>query len=65
MRPLSAFAIRQATKVARVGSGILTSLDETLDKLEKQYVNEVLLSHDGNEGILAFIERRKAAWKDC
>jgi cyclohexa-1,5-dienecarbonyl-CoA hydratase len=64
-RPLSAFAIRQANRVARLGSRITEALGQTLDKLEKQYVDEVLNSHDGNEGITAFIERRKPVWKDC
>lgn len=64
LRPLSAFSIRQATKVARIGSGILTALGATLDQLEKQYVDEVLSSNDGNEGIAAFIEHRKAIWHD-
>jgi cyclohexa-1,5-dienecarbonyl-CoA hydratase len=65
LRPLSAFAVRQANRVARLGSGILDALGDTLDKLERQYVNEVLNSNDGNEGITAFIERRKPVWKDC
>jgi cyclohexa-1,5-dienecarbonyl-CoA hydratase len=65
LRPLSAFAIRQANRVARAGSGILDALGDTLDKIERQYVDEVLNSNDGNEGITAFIERRKPVWKDA
>jgi cyclohexa-1,5-dienecarbonyl-CoA hydratase len=65
LRPLSAFAIRQGTRVARLGSGVTEALKETLAKIEKQYVDEVLASHDGNEGIDSFIARRKPAWKDC
>jgi len=64
LRPLSAFSIRQANRVARLGSGIVNALGETLEKIERQYVNEVLASYDGNEGIAASIERRKPAWKD-
>jgi len=64
LRPLSAFSIRQATRVARIGSGIIAALGPALDKCERQYVEEVLASHDGNEGITAFIERRKPIWKD-
>ena len=64
LRPLSAFSIRQATRVARIGSGLIAALQEPLDSIEKQYVNEVLASYDGNEGIAAFIERRKPVWKD-
>jgi cyclohexa-1,5-dienecarbonyl-CoA hydratase len=62
--PLSAFAIRQNTRVARIGSGMIAALGEPLDRIERQYVEEVLASHDGNEGILSFIERRKPVWKD-
>ncbi len=62
--PLSAFAIRQSTRVARIGSGLIAALGEPLDRIERQYVEEVLASHDGNEGINSFIERRKPAWKD-
>ena len=62
--PLSSFAIRQAARVARIGSGILDALGEPLSKIERQYVDEVLASNDGNEGIAAFIERRKPVWKD-
>jgi cyclohexa-1,5-dienecarbonyl-CoA hydratase len=64
LRPLSAFSIRQANRAARIGSGIVAALQQTLDRIERQYVDEVLASHDGNEGITAFIERRKPAWKD-
>ena len=62
--PLSAFAIRQNTRVARIGSGIIAALKGPLDTIEKQYVDEVLASHDGNEGIQSFIERRNPVWKD-
>jgi cyclohexa-1,5-dienecarbonyl-CoA hydratase len=65
LRPLSAFAIRQANRVARIGSGVIDALKEPLDRIERQYVQEVLASNDGNEGIVAFIERRKPSWKDC
>jgi cyclohexa-1,5-dienecarbonyl-CoA hydratase len=64
LRPLSAFAIRQGNRVARIGSGLIAALQEPLDRIERQYVDEVLASNDGNEGIASFIERRKPVWKD-
>jgi cyclohexa-1,5-dienecarbonyl-CoA hydratase len=64
LRPLSAFAIRQGARVTRLGSGLIAALQDPLARLEKQYVDEVLASNDGNEGITAFIERRKPTWKD-
>jgi cyclohexa-1,5-dienecarbonyl-CoA hydratase len=64
LRPLSAFAIRQGTRAARFGSGLMPALHDALANIEKQYVDEVLAGNDGNEGIAAFIERRKPVWKD-
>jgi cyclohexa-1,5-dienecarbonyl-CoA hydratase len=64
LRPLSAFSIRQGNRVARIGSGLIAALQEPLEQIERQYVEEVLASHDGNEGITSFIEKRKPVWKD-
>lgn len=64
LSPLSAFAIRQNNQVARIGSGLITALQAPLDRIERQYVEKVLAGNDGNEGITAFIERRKPVWKD-
>jgi len=65
LRPLSAFSIRQANKAGRIGSGVVAALEQTLSVIERQYVEEVLAGHDGNEGISAFIERRKPVWEDA
>ena len=62
--PLSALAIRQATRVSRRAGGVLDALAGPLDLAERQYVEELLVSHDGNEGIEAFLARRPAVWKD-
>ncbi len=62
---LSAFAIRQSVKALRQGSPTLEALGKALDAAEEQYVSEVLESHDGNEGISAFLERRKPVWTDA
>ena len=64
LRPLSAFALRQNLRAARLGSGLIAALQEPLARIERQYVEELLSSHDGNEGITAFIERRKPVWQD-
>lgn len=64
IRPLSAFALRQVTRASRIGSGLLAALEAPLAAIERQYVEKVLESHDGNEGIAAFLERRKPVWKD-
>lgn len=65
IRPHSAFSLRQANRVARIGSGIAAALQEPLERIERQYVEQVLSSHDGNEGIAAFIERRPPSWRDA
>jgi cyclohexa-1,5-dienecarbonyl-CoA hydratase len=62
---LSAAALRQATRAARVGSGLLTAAGATLEALEAQYLREVVASHDGNEGIEAFLARRAPVWSDA
>ncbi len=62
LEPLSAFALRQATAAARRASGFLDHLDRALDASEELYLERLLPSHDGNEGIEAFLEKRRPAW---
>ncbi len=59
----SAFSLRQATKAIRYASGLRVQIEGALHAVEKQYIEEVLPSHDGNEGIDAFLHRRKPSWK--
>lgn len=63
LEPLSAFAIRQGVQAARRGAGLYVALAAGLDDAEAQYLAEVLPSHDGNEGIDAFLARRKPVWR--
>jgi cyclohexa-1,5-dienecarbonyl-CoA hydratase len=62
---LSAFSLRQGVSAVRRGSGMLAQLDGALTSAERQYLEEVLTSHDGNEGIDAFIEKRNPVWRDA
>jgi cyclohexa-1,5-dienecarbonyl-CoA hydratase len=62
--PLSAFAVRQATLAFRSTSGVTRALDERLPAIERQYLDAVVASHDGNEGIAAFLARRAPQWED-
>jgi cyclohexa-1,5-dienecarbonyl-CoA hydratase len=65
LRPLSAFALRQGVLAARRGSGLLDRLGAPLDAVEQHYVTAVLGSHDGNEGIEAFLAKRAPQWTDA
>ncbi len=64
LEPLSAFAIRQAARAARAGAGTAELLADRLAAVEGRYLEQVLASHDGNEGIEAFLARRAPRWED-
>ena len=64
LQPLSAFALRQGTRALREATGFSAQLDRALQATERQYLDEVLPSHDGNEGIEAFLARRPAEWRN-
>lgn len=64
LAPLSAFALRQAAAAFRRSSGLERALHERLPAIERQYLEEVVSSHDGNEGLAAFMERRGPRWED-
>ena len=64
LRGLSAFALRQAARAARAGAGA-EDLGRQLAAVERRYVGIVLESHDGNEGIEAFLARRPPVWEDA
>jgi cyclohexa-1,5-dienecarbonyl-CoA hydratase len=64
LRPLSAFALRQAALAVRRGSGVLDRLGAPLEAVERQYVTDLLDSHDGSEGIEAFLAKRAPEWRD-
>jgi cyclohexa-1,5-dienecarbonyl-CoA hydratase len=60
---MSAVALRTAAHAVRTGAAPL--LGARLDELEQLYLDRVLPSHDGNEGIEAFIARRAPVWEDA
>ncbi len=64
LAPLSAYSLRQAVAVTRRVSGLDAALDEPLDVAERHYLETLLPSHDGNEGIEAYLERRAPTWRD-
>lgn len=65
LAPVSAFALRQATAAFRRHSTLVAALNENLPPIERQYLDDVVSSHDGNEGIEAFLARRSATWEDA
>ncbi len=63
---LSAHSLRVTTKLVRhcAGADQETGLGPILDLAERTYVRELIPSHDGNEGIEAFLARRAPQWQD-
>ena len=61
LAPRSAFALRHTERAVR--HGLSRQLREELPRLEKQYLTELMQSHDGPEGIAAFMEKRPPAWE--
>ncbi len=52
----SASSLRYAERAARIQ--LLNQLDRDLPRLEALYLSELMETHDANEGIAAFLERR-------
>ena len=60
--PKSAVALKVATRVAR--KRFNERLNEDLKLSESIYMDELMKTHDGREGLDSFMERRKPVWKD-
>src|SRR3989475_7794592 len=58
-RELSATALGMAKRAIDLGRG--RSLDSSLREVENMYLHELMKTHDAQEGIKAFIEKRKPA----
>ncbi len=58
----SATSLRFAERAAR--STLRRQLNEELPGLEDHYLRELMATHDANEGIAAFLERRKPDYRD-
>ncbi|MBL8920712.1 MAG: enoyl-CoA hydratase/isomerase family protein [Myxococcaceae bacterium] len=61
--PQSAAALRQANRAARLG--LVKRYRELIGELEHQYLVELMATKDANEGIKAFIEKRRPTWSNA
>ncbi len=57
----SASSLRFAKRAFRIAQS--ADFDERLEKVERLYLQELMKSDDANEGLNAFVEKRKPAWK--
>ncbi|TAL59601.1 MAG: cyclohexa-1,5-dienecarbonyl-CoA hydratase [Bacteroidetes bacterium] len=60
--PKSASSLRFAVKAVRVKFNHV--LSNFLPQLEQLYINQLIESHDANEGINSFLEKRKPVWEN-
>ncbi len=60
--PKSASSLRYAVRAARVKFNHV--LSNFLPQLEAVYVNQLMETHDANEGINSFLEKRKPVWNN-
>lgn len=60
--PKSASSLKYAVQSARWKFN--ETLRDQLSKLEKFYIEELMATHDANEGIESFLEKRKPEWEN-
>jgi cyclohexa-1,5-dienecarbonyl-CoA hydratase len=61
--PRSALSLRLATRAVR--DGRQREIERRLDEAERLYLEELLPTHDGVEGIRAFMEKRSPVWRNA
>ncbi len=59
---LSAEVLRISKKA--VMAGLMDDLEPSLQVIEDIYLNQLMETHDANEGLNAFMEKREPAWKN-
>lgn len=60
---LSAEVLRRTKKAIR--AGLLDDLDQGLQRIERIYLDELMVSHDAQEGLAAFLQKRKPVWNNA
>ena len=63
LAPKSAEALRHAARASRWQFN--QALETQLDSLESFYLKDLMACHDPNEGLAAFLAKRKPEWKDA
>ncbi|MHA2113497.1 MAG: enoyl-CoA hydratase/isomerase family protein [Candidatus Hodarchaeales archaeon] len=61
-KKLSTVVLQQTKKA--INLGINNNFEAKLDLVEKQYLEELMATHDANEGLNAFMEKRKPKWQN-
>ena len=62
LRELSATSLEATRRAIDLGRG--RSLDAALAEVENLYLHDLMKTEDANEGIKAFMEKRKPAWRN-
>ncbi|MDQ3135209.1 MAG: enoyl-CoA hydratase-related protein [Acidobacteriota bacterium] len=63
LRELSAPALEMTRRALDLGRVSHQSLADALDAVERLYLNELMKLEDPHEGVKAFMEKRKPAWR--
>ena len=61
LKELSGTSLQYARQALDLGRG--RSIDAALTEQENMYLHELMKTHDANEGIKAFMEKRKPVWR--
>ncbi len=59
---ISTVVLQHTKKAIRLGIG--DDFDTQIDKVEEYYLNELMKTHDANEGLQAFVEKRAPEWQN-
>lgn len=59
---LSTIVLRHTKKAIHLAIGM--DFDSQIDRLEKYYLKELMATHDANEGLQAFVDKRPPVWQN-